>query len=163
MDADEIQEMLDAFATEQGVVPADGYYITGSFNLTGPGGEKLYSDEAHEYCEECAEKLLAQALPLIPEDKRLDHQVCFTDLCGEESCANCAKCGKLLDYSLSSYGVASELDHFQQNPPTGSLFGETAFNIARMVESEPNDETVLAVARQAVEIIQAARSAATPA
>ena len=32
----------------------------------------------------------------------------------EDSCEHCEKCGKLLDYTLTDYGVSSELEHFAE-------------------------------------------------
>lgn len=150
MQAYEIEAALDRYARAGGVKPVQAYYIWGEFRIEHEGGV-LYSDEAHEYCEACADALLAKVLPLLPEDERENHRVSPTDCHSEDTCKHCMTCGVLLDYGLNDWGARSELDHYETElPKHDDLPPGEAFHIARIVEAAPNDEAVLALARIAV-------------
>ena len=149
MDARHIETRLDRFAKEGGIVPLRPFYIWGEFRIEW-NGEILYSDEAHEYCETCADALLAKVLPLLPEDQREDHRVSATELHHEDTSKNCMICGALLDYALNECGVASELDHYRAYPPAGKLHPGDAFHIARMLEAAPANRAVVRLGKAAI-------------
>lgn len=158
----EIERALDKFAKKQGFRPADAYYIVGEFNLREPNGESVYSDEAHLWCEECADKMLARAHALMDEESREDHFVCAVNATGEDSPARCSSCGAVLDHTLSSYGVASELDHYRANPIKSPISGGEAWEIARIIEAAPDDEEALALGRAALKSLWIEREEVTP-
>jgi hypothetical protein len=146
----EIADALDKFAEEQGFRPADAYYIVGEFNLREPNGKSVYSDEAHLWCHKCAVKHLSRARRLMPRERRADHFICHTDARGEDTTRACMRCGKRLNYSLSKYGVESELEHFAMYPPHAPIRGGEAWDIARIIEAAPDNEEALALGRAAL-------------
>lgn len=153
----EIEHALDAFAYGAGFRPGTPFYIVGEFNLTDGKGKSLYSDEAHLWCEPCADQLLALALPLLPSDERKDHFVCEADpSTGEDTPSRCMACGKPLDHVLTSAGVNYELNHYSTYPVTDISPAE-AWGIARLVESEPENAEAIAVARAALDAVEARR------
>lgn len=150
MHARQIEKILDRFAKAGGIVPVRAFYIWGDIRIE-HGGEIIYSDEAHEYCEGCAETLLATVLPLLPADQHDHHRVSSTDLHAEDTCKHCMTCGALLDYALNETGVAGECDHYEAVGPSGQLLPGDAFHIAWMVEAAPADPVVLRIARAALQ------------
>lgn len=150
MHARQIEMMLDRTARSGGIVPVRAFYIWGEFRIE-HSGDIIYSDEALEYCEECADTLLATVLPLLPADQRDHHRVSSTDLHAEDTCKHCMICGALLDYALNQTGIASECDHYEAFCSSGPLLPGDAFHIARMVEAAPADPVVLRIARAALQ------------
>lgn len=51
--------------------------------------------------------------------------------CEEDGCCRCEKCGKLLQYSLTDYGVESELAHFEEYPPN-DLSDDMCYELERI-------------------------------
>ncbi|RIA46214.1 hypothetical protein DFR49_0747 [Hephaestia caeni] len=146
----EIEAALDRYARSAGVKPVQAYYIWGEFRVE-QEGHVFYSDEAHEYCEACADTLLAQVLPLLPKVERDDHRVSPTNCHSEDTCKHCMTCGVLLDYALNDWGARNELTHYATELSTrDDLPPGEAFHIARIIEAAPNDEAVLAIARIAL-------------
>lgn len=158
MDARNVEATLDHFAKAGGIVAVRAFYIWGEFKIE-HAGNTLYSDEAHEYCEGCADTLLATVLPLLAADQRDRHRVSSTDLHAEDTCKHCMICGALLDYALNENGVASERDHYEAVGGSGQLLPGDAFHIARMVEAAPADPSVLRIARAALRRIPKAATA----
>lgn len=113
-----IKLSLDQFATSKGFEPEHPFYITGNFNIKRLGANALYSDEAHLWCERCANKLLAKAHALMPADKRADHIVCAADVStGEDSPSACRDCGVSLDHFLTETGFDEEIYHYEKHKP----------------------------------------------
>jgi len=48
--------------------------------------------------------------------------------------ASCDACSKTLGYTLTQCGVAQEIDHFQQHPPTSPLDPDTAYAIGAILD-----------------------------
>lgn len=161
MDSRHIEARLDSFARENGIVPLRPFYIWGEFRVEW-NRETLYSDEAHEYCETCADALLAKVLPLLPEDQREDHRVSATELDHEDTSKNCMICGALLNYALNECGVSSELDHYGAYPPTTDLRPGDAFHIARMLEAAPANQSVLRLGEAAIKLMPGHHGAPAP-
>ncbi|AMK23237.1 hypothetical protein GG804_02050 [Sphingomonas histidinilytica] len=149
MQAREMEIVLDHFARSGGVAPVRPYYIWGEFRVE-TDGETLYSDEGHEYCRDCADRLLEKVLPHLSASERHDHRISSTELHHEDTCKHCLICGALLDYALNETGVAAELDHYVSHPPSRPLRAGDAFHIARMLEAAPADHGVLRLAREAL-------------
>lgn len=101
------------------------------------------SESSYVYCRACADKA-AEADP----DAEIDG-----GWSGEEDTGlRCETCGKLLMYQLTDYGFSSEVDHYQENPPTSPLSQEEAFHIERLLCAASEDNAAaLKIAEQAVE------------
>lgn len=150
MDANSIVATLDGYARANGVRPVQPHYIWGMFNIEHQG-DTLYSDEAHEYCEQCAEALLLKVLPLLSAEARDDHRMSATDCDSEDTCKHCMVCGKLLDYGLNSFGVRSELEYYEiQFRDREGLPPGDAFHVARIIEADPTNPDVLTLATAAI-------------
>lgn len=158
----EIAQALDEFARKKGFRPAAAYYIVGEFNLHEPNGKSVYSDEAHLWCHKCADKHLKRARRLMSREERADHFVCRTDARGEDTTRACMRCGKRLDYSLSNYGVESELDYYADNPPHAPISGGAAWEIARIIEAAPDNEEALTLGSAVLKAIGAECEKVTP-
>jgi hypothetical protein len=151
----EIEAALDKFVTASGLEVPDPVYLTGEINLKTATGH-FYSDEAHLYCLRCAEKLLAEVRPHLPKGKRDEHRALNADpSLGEDTCSHCMVCGRVLDYVLTSHGVASEIEHFEEHPPRAPVHAETAFHIPRLIESDPKNTTVMRIAEKCLGAIVA--------
>lgn len=156
MDSYQIATALEAFAREQGFVAPPAHYILGEFNLTAPDGTSLYTDEAHLWCEACAEALIAKALPLLPEAEREDHPIYSTDADGEDSCPHCRACGETLEGSISACAVEEEIDHYSDHPigPSDTINPRQAVEISQLLWSAPSDERARKIGQAALEAIR---------
>src|SRR3990167_1206356 len=63
-------------------------------------------DEAMSLCWDCIHELFPEA----QSGEHFGGGYCME----EDSYEHCEKCGKLLDYTLTDYGVSSELEHFAE-------------------------------------------------
>lgn len=63
----------------------------------------------------------------------------------EDGCCHCEACGRLLDYTLSDYGVEQELDHYLVTPPKSPLGAEEAYHLSRLLENYHEHPAVLAL------------------
>lgn len=52
----------------------------------------------------------------------------------EDGCSHCEDCGKLLEYSLTDYGVDEELEHFLDRDPFDWNDPDDCFHIARIAQ-----------------------------
>ena len=53
----------------------------------------------------------------------------------EDGCRHCARCGIMLDYSLTDYGVKAEIDHFLRDRDDGPLTAEDAAHLNRVFDA----------------------------
>jgi len=148
----DIASKLDAFAHRRGFIEPPAYYIVGEFNLKERNGKSVYSDEAHLWCRECAEKLLKKAHRLMPKERREDHFICATDADNEDTCPHCMACGETLRGTVSSYCVEEELAHYTENPitPDSKINSRQAVELAMVMRAAGEDEEVLTVGRAAL-------------
>ena len=156
MDSYQIASALEVFAKEQGFVPPPAHYILGEFNLTAPDGTSLYTDEAHLWCEACAEALVAKALPLLPEAEREEHPIYRTDADSEDSCPHCRACGETLTGSISDYAIEEEIAHYSEHPinPSDTINPRQAVEISQLLWAAPSDERALKIGQAALEAIR---------
>ena len=167
MDAYEIAAALETYARDSGFEPAQAYYITGVFNLKDADGASVYSDPAHLWCECCADKLLARAKAILPEDKWEDHEVWSTYPGSEDSCPHCMDCGETLAGSVSDYCVKEELAHYAGEPidPEDEVNPRMAIELAQVISAaydEQDKAAAINLGRSALVAIARAREA-TPA
>lgn len=100
-------------------------------------------DTGEDYCRKHAlEKIAADGLD---PDEQLDGGFSRET----DSCCHCAKCGKLLAYTLTDEGQAAELDHFKsvkfrRNKP---LDRETSYHLARMLWGNCDLDAIRVAAR----------------
>jgi hypothetical protein len=69
-----------------------------------------------------------------------------------DGCCHCATCGRLLAYTLTDAGAASELAHFktvrfQRDRP---LDRTTAYHLSRLIAAMPHDMEVTRIAARAI-------------
>lgn len=163
MSAYEIAAALETYAKESGFEPLQAYYISGSFNLEDAEGD-IYTDEAHLWCECCADKLLARAKAVLPEEDRANHEVLWTQPSSEDTCPHCMECGETLDGSVSEYCVGEELAHYAENPidPEDDVNPRMAVELAQVISAAYGDdvEGAVALGRTALVAIERARAAA---
>lgn len=116
-DAWDLASQLMDYASEKGFEPPQAFYISGGeIDVALPGGEKLYSDAGHLWCEDCADATLGKALPLMPESDRKSYSACPTDASGEDTCPHCSLCGTTLSGSISEEAVQDELYAYREDP-----------------------------------------------
>lgn len=150
---------LEAYARSKGFQPSDPYYIAGEIRAKASDGRSLYSDEAHLWCEECAEALLSYARPLMPEDEREEHFVCAVDSSGgEDSPAQCSECGKQLRYWPTNCCIGNELDFYDNdwNDHAEWFDPGDAWNISRVLwgaEGTEHEGASIDLARRALAVI----------
>ena len=163
MDGFDIARPLEAFAERSGFVAPQAYYIVGEFSLqNADGSSAAYSDEAHLWCRDCADKLLAKAHALMPSAERENHFVCATDPTGEDTCPHCRGCGETLEGSVSEACVGEEVAHYDDNPICdGDMVNpRQAVEIAMILYAAPNDPDVIAIGRAALAAIARAEGRA---
>lgn len=67
-----------------------------------------------------------------------------------DGCRHCETCSRVLQYSLTNYGIDSEISHFLGNQPTKPLGEEEAYHIERILCAAPDNPDALQVAEMAV-------------
>lgn len=107
------------------------------------GGDN--ADAGPSYCKPCAEKAVAAG-----KGEFVDGGFPGAE---DDTCQHCETCGCLLHYSLTDYGVASELEHFSEHPPEAPVGKEEAYHIVRVLVAAPdNSEAVQLAERTLAEI-----------
>ncbi|KRG71789.1 hypothetical protein ABB27_02595 [Stenotrophomonas terrae] len=105
------------------------------------GGE---ADQGPSYCHECAMKAVnADRGEFVDGGWSQDN----------DGCCHCHDCRRLLDYTLTDYGVSEELDHFRSTRLRGALDAETAYHLARLLEhysEHPEVKAILPKVRRAL-------------
>lgn len=157
----ELARQLEAFAERRGFVAPSAHYIRGEFSLKDADGNSVYSDEAHLWCEGCAEKLLAKAHALMPESEREDHFVCYTDAYCEDTCPHCMDCGETLRGTVSEYCLGEELAYYAEHPIAAGekINPRQAVELAMVLSAAPENVEALAVGHAALAAIQVAEAA----
>ena len=123
MNAQQISEMLAELS--KGIDPPYPCWLG--------GGD---ADQGPSYCRDCAQKKVNSG------------EAEFVDggwSQDSDTCVHCEDCGKLLDYALTEYGVAYELEHFQSSQPAVPMSAEDAYHLARLFDGAPDDPAVIAV------------------
>lgn len=153
----ELARQLEVCAERLGFVAPMAFYIVGEFNLTDADGASVYSDEAHLWCEACADTLLGKAKSLMSQASydRAGHMVCATEASGEDTCPHCMKCGETLSGTVSEYCVGEELAHYAEHPLEVSeeVNARQAVEIAMVLSAAPENAEALALGRTALAAI----------
>ncbi|MCO8261534.1 hypothetical protein NC656_08245 [Pseudomonas asiatica] len=106
------------------------------------------ADQGPSYCRSCAEaKVEAREAEYVDGGWQQDN----------DGCCHCDTCGRLLEYNLTDYGAAEELEHYLANPPPVPISPEDAFHIAKMLEHDERNPDAVAIAVAAAELIAAAK------
>ena len=94
------------------------------------------ADQGESYCFDCANK------------KVVGGEAEFVDggwMQDNDGCCHCEDCGRLLDYTLTDYGVKEELSHFKSDRMRRKLSPELAYHLARVLEHNETHPEVLAL------------------
>lgn len=94
------------------------------------------ADQGPSYCRDCASKLVAAG------------EAEFVDggwMQDNDGCCLCEECGRLLDYTLTDYGVEEELSHFKSVRLRGAMSPELAYQLSRVLEQHHEHPEVLAL------------------
>lgn len=84
------------------------------------------ADQGPSYCRECAQKRVdAGEAEFV--DGGWDQE--------NDGCCHCEDCGRLLDYTLTDYGVEEELEHFRGDRMRRAISPEQAYHLARLLET----------------------------
>lgn len=117
-------------------------------------------DEGLNYCRDCAEARVAQLKVAKPDGEF------FIDGGWEahesDGCAHCETCHALLEYSLTAYGVGSELDHYSRHmkrkgplPPGEAYHIVAALEQAEWMDDKKQVQRAIRVGQRAVALIPA--------
>lgn len=92
------------------------------------------ADQGPSYCRECAQKHVDAGHAAFvdggwPQDN--------------DGCCHCEDCGRLLDYTLTEYGVQEEYDHFKRDRLRRKMTPELAYHLARLLEAHDQQPEVL--------------------
>ena len=98
--------------------------------------------DGNSHCLRCIKKL----------DAGRDKYSCAGGSTEEDGCLHCGTCGKILDYTLTDDGAASELSHFKtvkfrRDKP---LDRNTAYHLARLIAAKDDDMEVIRIAARAI-------------
>ncbi|RII74240.1 hypothetical protein [Pseudomonas monteilii] len=131
MNADEALKILNAHASTL-VVPYPHWI----------GGKN--ADQGPSYCLPCAEaKVEAGEAEYVDGGWQQDN----------DGCCHCDTCDRLLEYNLTDYGAAEELEHYLANPPSAPISPEDAFHVAKMLKHDESSPEAVAIAVAAAELI----------
>lgn len=164
-DAWDLASQLMDYASEKGFEPPQAFYISGGeIDVALPGGEKLYSDAGHLWCEDCADATLGKALPLMPESDRKSYSACPTDASGEDTCPHCSLCGTTLSGSISEEAVQDELYAYREDSLglEEAIKPETAVTIAMLLQAAPGNAEAIAIGEAALAAIAHQAAQASP-
>lgn len=92
------------------------------------GGDE--ADQGPSYCNDCAQKQVVAGNAEFVDGGWPQEN---------DGCCHCEDCGRLLDYTLTDYGVQAEMEHFQGGIPAESIEPETAYHLARLLEQADHD------------------------
>lgn len=103
-------------------------------------------DEGLNYCRDCAEARIAQLKVAKPAgDFFIDGGWAAYE---SDTCVHCHTCGSLLQYSLTEFGVSSEIDHFTKHMRRkGGLPAEEAYHIVAALEQAERMEDQKIISR----------------
>ncbi len=98
------------------------------------GGDE--ADQGPSYCAECAhEQVVAGNAEFVDGGWPQDN----------DGCCHCEDCGRLLDYTLTDYGVQEEMEHFKGSALVAPIEPELAYHLARLLEHHDSHPEVLAI------------------
>jgi hypothetical protein len=92
-------------------------------------------DQGSSFCWSCVKELISN--PVAGDN--WDGGFC----CEEDECEHCEKCGKLLEYTLTDYGVDEELEHFTEYPPENLDDADECYHLARIAHGVYTDDQKL--------------------
>lgn len=121
VEQDERLSKIKSWLSKNESNPLYPYWFVGEVGI----GDEKY-DGGFSFCRDCI-------LALLPNmDLGEDYDGGF--LCESDGCEHCEKCGKLLQYTLTDYGVDGELNHFVESPPSKDelLNGDTCYELGRI-------------------------------
>lgn len=110
---DLIQKLLDERASQ----PEPPYWFHSE-------GETGYS-EGESFCLDCIRALVPHA--------QIGVHYGGGYCCEADGCEFCERCGKLLQYDLTDYGVGEELAHFTMYPPANLDDPDECYHLAQVV------------------------------
>ena len=92
------------------------------------------ADQGLSFCTSCAEKRVAAG-----EAESVDGGWPQDN----DGCCHCEDCGRLLDYTLTDYGVTEEMGHFRGDKLERDMTPELAYHLARVLEHHAERPDVL--------------------
>lgn len=155
----DLASQLDAFAARNGVEAKQGYFIRGDIEV-GDGDDRLRTNEAQNYCHDCATGLVETYRKRNEIEETEDEPVVVPiSMNDEDCCSHCTKCGALLDYQLTDAGVGQELQHFEDSfAEHAAISADDAYHIARILDAAPGNEEVIKLGQKAVALIPGTNS-----
>lgn len=102
------------------------------------------SEPSYDYCRQCADQA----------SKSHDAERCGGWSSEADSCKHCTTCGVVLEYSLTDYGVGTEIQHFRSVRFKKPLSKVDAYHVARLIGAAPDDASARAIAKRAVKAIE---------
>lgn len=108
------------------------------------------ADQGPSYCRDCASKRVAAG------------EAEFVDggwMQDNDGCCHCEDCGRLLDYTLTDYGVEEELSHFKNDRMRGSVSPELAYHLARVLEQHREHPEVLTLLPKVIRALDRSQKA----
>ena len=114
------------------------------------GGDNV--DQGPSYCRACADaKVEAGEAEYVDDGWQQD----------DDGCCHCDTCGMLLEYNLTEYGAAAELEHYLASPPEQPVTPEDAFHILKIFERDETDARVIAIVISTAKLINLAADSPT--
>lgn len=126
--------------------------------LDPPNQYWLESEGSISYCRKCAIEARGKEFelgPLIAESEYVFYRDQWEDAFFQgigcyaygaspsDSTEQCETCGVTLDYCLTDYGIAEEIDHWSKSEMSGDI-SEIAYNIDALFECDEDDGPALA-------------------
>jgi hypothetical protein len=140
-------ETIEAFRDSVCIPLAEGVKVEPEYWLDDDTGES--------YCMSCA-------LLVIEECNMIEGKTLEIDggwgMGEHDTCCHCTKCGVILEYTLTDYGVDAEIDHFLSGRDDGPLTPSDAFHLLKVFDGVvwPPEETMAANLDTIVELYGAA-------
>ncbi|SEQ26331.1 hypothetical protein SAMN03159444_01362 [Pseudomonas sp. NFACC02] len=104
-------------------------------------------DQGPSYCRPCADaKVAAGEAEYVDGGWQQEN----------DGCCHCETCGCLLEYTLTEYGAAEEIDHYLTTELSAPVSTEEAFHIAKMLEHDETNADAITIAIKAAELIKSA-------
>lgn len=90
-------------------------------------------ETSFDYCRTCADRLVAALHECGVEDAFRDGGP-WASL-ESDGCRHCHKCGQLLEYSLTDYGVGAEREHFVENGVGIPITPDEAYHLIELEDA----------------------------
>ena len=68
----------------------------------------------------------------------------------EDNCAHCTVCQQQLAYTLTDYGMRTELDHFRRRRFRTAPSADEVYQIARMLGAASNNPLAMTIAQRTI-------------